>query len=110
MWHSGNNPNSIHEDEIDPWPAISYGVGYRHGLDPQLLWLSCRPAAAALIRSLAWELPYATGVDLKSKKKKKKKNSVYAYESFRKQFEGAFSKKWWKSLISSFCFQMFCKF
>jgi len=45
-----------------------------------LLWLWCRPAATALIRPLAWEPPFATGVALKSKKekkterKKKKKN------------------------------------
>ena len=32
-----------------------------------------RLAGAALIRPLAWELPYAAGVALKSKKKKKKK-------------------------------------
>ena len=32
----------------------------------------CRPAAIALIRPLAWEIPYAVGVALKSKKKKKK--------------------------------------
>ena len=32
----------------------------------------CRPAATALIRLLAWEPPYATGVALKSKKKKKR--------------------------------------
>jgi len=31
-------------------------------LDPALLWLWCRLAAATLIRSLAWELPYAAGV------------------------------------------------
>ena len=38
-----------------------------------------RPAAAALIRPLAWELPYAAGVALKrqrQKKKKKKKKLV----------------------------------
>ena len=35
-----------------------------------LLWLGCRPAAAALIRPLARELPYATGMALKRKKKK----------------------------------------
>ena len=34
------------------------------------LW--CRPEAVALIRSLAWELPYGPGVALKSIKKKKK--------------------------------------
>ena len=27
---------------------------------------SCRPAAAALIRPLAWKLPYATGTALKT--------------------------------------------
>jgi len=37
-----------------------------------LLWLWCRPAAAALIRPIAWELPYAAGVALKRKKKKEK--------------------------------------
>jgi len=36
------------------------------------LWLWCRLAAAALIRPLAWELRYATGTALKSKKKKTK--------------------------------------
>ena len=36
-------------------------------------WLWPWPAAAALIRPLAQELPYAVGVALKSKKKKKKK-------------------------------------
>ena len=34
------------------------------------LW--CRPAAAAPIQPLAWELPYAVGVALKSKKRKRK--------------------------------------
>ena len=40
---------------------MSCGVGHRLGLDPTWLWLWCRPAAAALIQPLAWELPYATG-------------------------------------------------
>ena len=39
--------------------------------DPALLWLWCRPAAVALIRPLAWELPHASGVALKRPKKKK---------------------------------------
>ena len=39
-------------------------------MDLALLWLRCRPAAVALIRPLAWELPYATGVTLKDKRKK----------------------------------------
>ena len=36
--------------------------------DPALLWLWCRPAAAAPIGPLAWEPPNAAGVALKSKK------------------------------------------
>ena len=38
-----------------------------------MLWLWCRPVATALIRSLTWEPPYATGVALKRKKKKKER-------------------------------------
>ena len=45
---------------------MSCGVGRRWGLAPVLLW--CRPAAVALIRPLAWELPYAVVVALKKKK------------------------------------------
>ena len=77
------NPNSIHED-MDlipgliqcvtiPGIAVSCGVCHRLGSNPALLWLWHRPAAAALIQSLAWELPCATGVALF--KKKKKRNS-----------------------------------
>ena len=35
-----------------------------------------RPAAAAPIRPLAWELPYAAGAALKREKKKKKKKQA----------------------------------
>ena len=49
---------------------MSCGVGQRHGLDPALLWLRCRPAATAVIPPLPWELPYAAGVALKRQKKK----------------------------------------
>ena len=45
-------------------------MGCRRGSDPVLLWLSCRPAAVALIRPLAWESPYAAGVTLKRQKQK----------------------------------------
>ena len=41
------------------------------GSDLALLCLWCRPAAIALIQPIAWDLPYAVGVALKSKKKKK---------------------------------------
>ena len=51
---------------------MSCGVDYRLSLDAMLLWLWCRRAAAALIRSLAWEFPYAA-----LKKKKMKKSVMY---------------------------------
>ena len=53
--------------------AMSCGVGGRRGSGPPLLWLWRRPVATVPIQSLAWEPPYALGVDLKKKKKKKKK-------------------------------------
>ena len=44
---------------------MSYSVGFRHHSDPMLLWLWCKPAAAAPIQPLAWDRPYAAGVALK---------------------------------------------
>ena len=44
--------------------AVSCAVGHRHGSDPMLLWR--RLAAVALIRPVAWELAYVTGIVLKS--------------------------------------------
>ena len=49
---------------------MSCSVGCRHGLDPMLLWLWCRLAAAVPIWPLAWELPYVAHLALKSKKQK----------------------------------------
>ena len=46
-------------------------MGHRCGSDLASLWLWHRPAAEALIPFLAWELPYAVGVALKSKQTKK---------------------------------------
>ena len=53
---------------------MSCGVGHRRSSDPTLLWLWCRPAATALIGSLAWEPPYASGVVLEMAKRQKKKD------------------------------------
>ena len=60
--------------------TVSCGVGRRHGSDLALLWwLWHRPVAtAAPIRPLAWELPYAAGAALKSKKTKKEKKKSKA--------------------------------
>ena len=46
---------------------MSCGVGLGQGLDPELPWLWCRPAAAAPTGPLAWEPLYAVGVALKKK-------------------------------------------
>ena len=53
-----------------PSVDVSCSVGHRCGLDMVLLllWLWRRPAAAALIQPLGWELPHAMGTALKSKK------------------------------------------
>ena len=51
--------------------AVICGVVSRCSLAPGLLWLWCRPADAALILLLAWELPYTLGAALKHKNKEK---------------------------------------
>ena len=51
---------------------MSFGVGRRHILDPEWLWLWYRPAATAPIQPLAWKLPCAAGVALKNNNNKKK--------------------------------------
>ena len=52
---------------------MSCGVGCRRGSDPTWLCQWCRPAAAAPIWPLAWELPYAVSAALKQKQKQKLK-------------------------------------
>ena len=50
---------------------MSCGVGHRHGLNPALLWLWCRPEATGPIQPLGlWEPPYALDAALKRPKKK----------------------------------------
>ena len=51
---------------------MSCCVGHRCSLDPVLLWLRRRSAAAAPIQPLACELPHAAGAALKRQKAKTK--------------------------------------
>ena len=53
--------------------AVNCDVGCRRGSDPALLWLWCRPEAAAPIQPLAWEPPHAMDMALKRQKKEKGK-------------------------------------
>ena len=52
---------------------MSWGIGHSLSLDPALLWLWHRPAAAAPIRPLDWEPPYGAGAALEKTKNKNKK-------------------------------------
>ena len=67
-------------------------IGYRCGLDPALLWLWHRPVAAALIRPLTWEPPYAAGAAQekakrqKKKKKEKKKKEKHLNKKCNKEY------------------------
>ena len=49
------------------------------------LW--CRLAAVALIRPIAWELPYALGMALKTKKKKKKKKRKKKKRNYKVRYQ-----------------------
>ena len=54
--------------------AVSCGIDHRCGSGPHCV-------AVALIQPLAWELPYAAGVDLKRQKAKNKK-TVHVYACY----------------------------
>ena len=67
----------------DPVLPRAGGVGRTCGLDQALLWQWHRPAAAALVQPLAWELPHAMGVALK-KKKERDRQTDRKKENFQK--------------------------
>ena len=71
-------------------------VVLRNGLDPMLLWLWYRLAAAALIRPLAWELSYATGVVLKSQKKQK---ITRILEHIKRRCSNGTDKRWAQNIL-----------
>ena len=81
------NQSSIYEDAglipaslsgLRMWHCRKLRHSHRHSSDLILLWLWCRPTAAAPIQPLAWELPYAIGAALKRKKNLKIKNKEFS--------------------------------
>ena len=71
---------------VGPGIAVSCGVGRRCGSDHALLWLWCRPAATAPIRSLTWEFPYASGEALGKAEKQEQTKNLLPVKKFCKLF------------------------
>ena len=79
MWLSGlSTQHGVQKGSVPGLDQVGEGsdlaagcdVGCRCSLDPMSPWLGPRPESTALIHSLAWELPYATGTALRRKKEK----------------------------------------
>ena len=111
------NPTNIHEDVgLIPGPTQwvkhltlpCYSTGWNLGWDFMLLWLWCRPAAAAAIGSLAWKLPHATGAALK------KKQTICFWYCFFSEFLFSISYGLLSSILEAFLsclvFLAFCSY
>ena len=81
--------HSVHVDEgsipgLMQWVECSVfckgHVGHRCCSDLVLLWLWHRPAAAAPIQLLAWELPFTAGAALKKEKGNKNKRALQLFK------------------------------
>ena len=72
---------------------MSCGVGRRRSFDPALLWQWSRPAAVVLIPPLAWELPYAVGMALKSKQNPKKEKTSNLLQMARRPEQTFFQRR-----------------
>ena len=72
IWAASVTYTTVHGNARS-WPIqwSSPGIEPTSSLVP--MWLWCRPAAAAPVWPLTWELPYAACVALKDRKKKKKR-------------------------------------
>ena len=69
--------------------AMSCDVRLRCHSDLMLLWLWHRPVATVLIRSLAWEPPYAAGVALKRQNKTKQNPNIgFLCQAFISELSG----------------------
>ena len=79
---------------------MSCGVGRRRHSNLVLLWLWHRLAATALIRPLAWELPYAAGVALEGQKNNNNKKNGLGKGILRKMRSEA---RVWRCLVFETC-------
>ena len=101
LWRRGNESDQYPWGcGFDPWPhsvgrgsgvAMSCGVGRRHGSDPALLWVWCRPAAVAQIQPLVLELSICCECSPKKTNKqtnKTKKNQRGEFPLWRNGISG----------------------